>query len=103
MTSPFYKGTLLWNELSAETQKISNVYKFADSMKKMYNQESRDLVIFLSIDSTIYEYIAIKCGHLYVELYIVFLLLSPSSVTLGRPGLLLKMSRNKDLNKKLRK
>ena len=37
MTSPFYKGTLLWNSLDIDIQRSYNVYKFTGSLKKLYN------------------------------------------------------------------
>ena len=35
--SPFYKGTLLWNTLSVDLQRMQNVYKFVEGLKYMYN------------------------------------------------------------------
>ena len=35
--SSFYKGTLLWNTLSENTQKSCNILKFVENIKPMYN------------------------------------------------------------------
>ena len=34
--SPYYQGTVLWNELSEETQKIDNIYGFKKEIDKLY-------------------------------------------------------------------
>ena len=34
--SPFYKGTLLWNDLTTELQKSDNVIMFTNRLKKLY-------------------------------------------------------------------
>ena len=36
--SPFYKGTLLWNMLSAELQKIDSVARFKNGLKNIYTR-----------------------------------------------------------------
>ena len=36
LNSPFYKGTLLWNDLNVDLQKSLNVDRFADGLKKLY-------------------------------------------------------------------
>ena len=36
LNSPFYKGTILWNDLDVELQKIDNVKLFVEGIKKLY-------------------------------------------------------------------
>ena len=36
MNSPFYKGTLLWDRLSPDLQRVNNVDQFMKALKKMY-------------------------------------------------------------------
>ena len=34
--SPYYQGTVLWNELCEETQKMNNIYGFKKEIEKLY-------------------------------------------------------------------
>ena len=36
LNSPFYKGTLLWNGLDKDLQRVSNVKQFLKELKKLY-------------------------------------------------------------------
>ena len=36
LNSPFYKGTLLWNQLSSEKQRSNTVLQFVNALKKLY-------------------------------------------------------------------
>ena len=43
--SPFYKGTILWNELSGDVQKSETMFVFKQSMNKLDNTFDRNDIV----------------------------------------------------------